>query len=244
MVNSVEGKNPSDTWLTALMFIMKNGEKQGGLSREILNLVTVIRNPMEVYTDIDVLFRKHIGSKWISKGAECVFPTMPNSGRSTNTSWTKSYWGRLTRYREKIDQIDFVIRRLRNKPHSKQLSCVVFDPEVDMQPHRPFNPRMPCMIAVDIKVRDGKLNLFTMFRSHDFGRKAYGNYIGLGKLLSMLSRETGYKIGEIVCYSISAHIRPRESAFINDLLKEYCECKRASPRKVGRETLIEAYSPV
>ena len=242
MVNSVKGANPSETWVKAINFIIEKGKRQGGLSREILNLVSVTQNPLEIYRGVDDLFRKHIGSKWISKGADCIFPIKSNPGNMI--SWSRNYWGRLTRYREKVDQLGFIIRRLKNKPHSKQLSCVTFDPEVDLQPHRPFNPSMPCMIALDIKFRNGKLNIFAMFRSHDFGRKAYGNFIGLGRLLKMLSHETGYDIGEVVCYSVSAHIRAKEFNAIRTLLEDYKESKLASPEKVERTRTLETYSLV
>ena len=228
--------------MNAINFIIENGNRQGGLSREIINFVSVTQNPLEIQRKVDDLFRKHIGSKWISKGANCIFPIPSNPGNMV--SWSRNYWGRLTRYREKVNQLGFIVRRLKNKPHSKQLSCVTFDPEIDIQPHRPFNPSMPCMIALDIKFRNGKLNMFAMFRSHDFGRKAYGNYIGLGKLLAMLSHETGYDIGEIVCYSVSAHIRAKEFNAISALLEDYKESTFTSPEKVERARTLETYSLV
>lgn len=242
MVNSVIGANPSETWVKAVDFVFENGNRQGGLSREILNFVSVIQEPLDISGEVDSLFRKYIGSKWIGKGANCIFPITSNHA-STN-SWSKDYWGRLRRYREKVDQLDFIVRRLKNKPHSKQLCCVTFDPELDMQPHRPFNPRMPCLIALDIKFRFGKLNLFAMFRSHDFGRKAYGNFIGLGKLLSMLSRETGYEVGEVVCFSVSAHIRMKEINLVRSLLSDYKREKHSSIRKLVRTNTLETYSLV
>ena len=239
-MNSIEGANPSETWMDAINFIIEKGNRLGELSREILNLVSVTKNPLETYKEVDDLFRKYIGSKWISKGSDCIFPIKSNFGNLT--SWSRNYWSRLTKYREKVNQLDFIVRRLKNKPHSKQLSCVTFDPEIDIQPHRPYNPSMPCMIALDIKLRNGKINMFAMFRSHDFGRKAYGNYIGLGRLLNMLSHETGYDIGEVVCYSVSAHIRAKEFNAINTLLEDYKASKFASLQKVEKRKSEETYN--
>lgn len=235
IVNSIKGANLSETWVNAINFIIKKGNRQGELKREIINLVSVTQNPLETYKEIDDLFEKHIGRKWISKGSDCIFPITSNP--ENTILWSKNYWGRLTRYREKVDQLDFVIRRLKNKPHSKQLSCVTFDPEIDIQPHRPFNPSMPCMIALDVKFRHGRINIFAMFRSHDFGRKAYGNYIGLGKLLNMLSNETDYDIGEVVCYSVSAHIRIKEFDAISNLLEDYRDSKSSSKKAEWKTTL-------
>jgi len=242
MVNSIKGVNPSETWMKAIDFIVERGKKQGGLRREIINMVSVTENPLEIFKGVDCLFRKHIGSKWIGRGEKCIFPIVPNARNSEREHWSSDYWGRLTNYRQKVDQLKFIVHRLRSKPHSKQLSCVTFDPEVDIQPHRPFNPSMPCMIAIDIKFRNGKLNLFAMFRSHDFGRKAYGNYIGLGKLLNMLSHETGCDIGEVVCYSVSAHIRAKEFDSIVSLLEEYKDFRSNSAAGIEREITLHTRS--
>ena len=97
-------------------------------------------------------------------------------------------------------------------------------------------------MAVDLKFRNGKLNLFAMLRSHDFGRKAYGNYIGLGRLLGTLCDQTGYEMGELVCYSISAHIRVRELKLVTAILSEYDNCRSVSARKAARESTLKTYS--
>jgi len=242
-VNVIQGINAAETWLKATRFIVENGRKQGELSKEVINLVSVTHNPLEIFEEVDTLFRKHIGTKWIAKGSDCIFPVGAAKYRkNTCRLWSKTYWGRLTRYREKIDQLEFIVHRMERKPHSKQLSCVTFDPESDIQPHRPFNPSMPCLIALDFKFQGEKINIFAMFRSHDFGRKAYGNYIGLGMLLKMVSQKTGYPTGEIVCYSVSAHIRSKEFPSVNALLEEYGACNSFSPKKVERGTILETYS--
>lgn len=241
--NVVQGANASETWLKATTLIIENGRRQAGLGREVLNLVSVTNNALEVLEEVDELFRLHIGTKWISKGSDCIFPArFAKRNGMAYQHWSRSYWGRLTRYREKVDQLDFIVHRLEKKPQSKQLSCVTFDPEVDIQPHRPFNPSMPCLIAVDFKVRGGKINVFALFRSHDFGRKAYGNYIGLGKLLRTLSQRTGYEAGEVVCYSVSAHIRDKELSLVNAILEDCRMCYSSSPRQVEGENGLEAYN--
>lgn len=239
-MNSVEGTNLSETWLSAVEFIVANGSRQGELSKEVLNLVSVIRKPVETSDRVDFLFRKHIGERWINKGADCIFPSTSRSRRQIK--WSKDYWGRLTEYRRKVNQLDFIVERLKSKPHSKQLSCVTFDPEIDIQPNRPFNPSMPCMIALDVKLRNGKINVFAVFRSHDFGRKAYGNFVGLGKLLNMFSSETDNEMGEVVCYSISAHIRSKEFESISNLMEEHNGSRYSSSRKLKIEKSLMTYN--
>lgn len=244
MVYSIAGENPSITWLKSLELIVGTGNRQGELSREILNLVTVIEYPNRIVEWIDVLFREHIGSKWIGKGSECIFPHTPESNASNATPWARNYWNRLRRYRNNVDQLEFIIDRLRKKPHSKQLSCVTFDPEIDIQPNRPYNPTMPCLMALDFKLRNGKLNLFAMFRSHDFGRKAYGNFIGLGFLLSMISKESQSEIGRIVCHSVSAHIRASEFKRVQNMLNDSTRCMNGASANLNRVLNLQEYNLV
>jgi thymidylate synthase len=96
---------------------------------------------------------------------------------------------------------------------------VTFDPEIDIQSSRPYNPTIPCLVTLDFKVQETYLNLFALFRSHDFGRKVYGNYIGLGRLTKYICTKTALKEVTVVCYSRSAHIRAKELAYVKTILE-------------------------
>jgi len=216
VVYIIKSENPSLAWFEALKFIYSNGIKHGDLAREVIDLVVEIENPLEIKDAIDKVFKKHIGENWIKKGADPIFP----ENEQKISKWHDSYWSRISNYREKKNQIEYVINRLSAKPHSKQLVCVTFDPEIDIQPTRPYNPTMPCLTALDFKVQGNKLNIFALFRSHDFGRKAYGNYIGLGRLMKYICNRTNLKEGLVVCYSRSAHIRVKEFPFVKAMLEE------------------------
>jgi len=133
-------------------------------------------------------------------------------------SWLNRYYSRLSSFRNQLNQLGYIIERLKEKPRSKQLFATTFDPTIDIKPNMPYNPKMPCLVAIDFKFRR-KLNLFALFRSHDFGRKAYGKYLGLGKLLAYVSEETNLKMGEVICLSLSAHIRLSELKEIQKIVK-------------------------
>ena len=211
MVHLIKAANPSEAWLEAVKYILQNGKLVGNL-KEVLHLVVEIENPLEINEKIDQAFRrinvlgKKSGSGWIEWGINQLDP----SSFIQNRSWSSRYYTRLTRYRGKVDQLEYVINSLKKKPKSKQLFCITFDPEIDIKPNMPYSPKMPCLCVLDFKDRDNKLNLFALFRSHDFGRKAYGNYLGLGKLLIYICEESNRNFGKIVCFSSSAHIRSSE----------------------------------
>jgi len=187
----IEAENPSEAWYEAAKFILQNGKNVGNL-KEVLYLFVEIKNPLKVNEEIDNAFKnipalgKKSGREWIEWGIN----QLNVSSSIQDKSWLDRYITRLTKYRNKVNQLAYVISRLKEKPKSKQLFCTTFDPEVDIKPNMPYNPRMPCLTAIDLKERENKLNLFSLFRSHDFGRKAYGNYLGLGRLLEYLCKES------------------------------------------------------
>jgi thymidylate synthase len=212
----IKAKNPSIAWLKATKYILERGARQGELEREVIDLFVEIEHPLEITEEIDKAYRQYIGAKWIKIGSDSIFPE--NFEDFHGLPWFKSYWTRLRKFRESTDQLHFIIKRLQSKPKSNQLFCTTFDPCLDIQPHRPFNPTMPCLVALDFKYRNGNLGVFALFRSHDFGRKAYGNYLGLGKLLKYVSSEAGYEMGHVLCYSRSAHIRRKEYPMVRKIV--------------------------
>jgi len=208
----IEAGNPSEAWFEATKYILENGKSVGDL-KEILYLLVEIREPLKINEQIDKAFRgipilgKKSGEEWIEWGIN----QLDASSLAQDKSWKSRYFTRLSKYRDKVNQLEYVINALQKKPRSKQLFCITFDPEVDIRPDMPYSPRMPCLTVTDFKDRDDKLNLFALFRSHDFGRKAYGNYLGLGKLSAYICKESSRNIGKVICLSLSAHIRSSES---------------------------------
>ncbi len=217
MVYLIRAGNPSEAWVEAAKLILSSGRRVGNL-KEILYLLVEIENPLEIDKNIHETFCSipklgtKSGSGWIK---ECVKYLSPPA----LDKWNKTYYSRLTKYRDKINQLDYVIKALRRKPKSKQLFCVIFDPETDIKPGMPYNPNMPCLTVLDLKDREG-LNLFAVFRSHDFGRKAYGNYIALGKLLKEIAEKSSRNLGRVVCFSCSAHIRLSELNQIENCIRK------------------------
>jgi len=217
MVHLIKAKNPSEAWLKAVKLILSAGNKINNL-KEILYLLVEIEKPLEIDENIHKTFCNiprlgtKRGSDWIK---ECIKYLSP----SVFEKWNKTYYSRLIKYRDKINQLDYIIKALKKKPKSKQLFCVTFDPETDIKPNMPYSPNMPCLTMLDFKDRDG-LNLFAVFRSHDFGRKAYGNYIALGRLLKEICEKSGRNLGKVICFSCSAHIRLSELNQIENCVRK------------------------
>ena len=226
MIEIIVAENPSTAWFQVCEKILRHGRRLNNL-REILYVVVEIRHPERIDPRIDQAFRdmKARGNYWVDHTADYMcprqleFPIGDYTPETSTTRWSRTYWDRLTRYRDRVNQLQYIVDCLRRKPNSAQLFCAIFDAEIDIypmieNPRRPYMPTMPCLAGLDFKCRDGVVHLFATFRSHDFGRKAYGNYIGLGRVLQAVCQDCGLEAGHVVCASHSAHIRRSELAEI------------------------------
>lgn len=62
----------------------------------------------------------------------------------------------------------------------------------------------PCLSHLSLTLADGQLHLSALYRNQHFIRRAYGNYLGLSRLLAFLCREVGCSMGEIACLATHA----------------------------------------
>lgn len=63
----------------------------------------------------------------------------------------------------------------------------------------------PCLVHVDVSVVDNRLNLMAVYRHWHLVHKAYGNLIGLTRLLHFLAQQTGYEAGELMIHATVAN---------------------------------------
>jgi hypothetical protein len=63
----------------------------------------------------------------------------------------------------------------------------------------------PCLVHLDISVVHGRLSLMAVYRHWHLVHKAYGNLIGLTRLLHFLSQQTGYEPGELMIHATVAN---------------------------------------
>lgn len=91
----------------------------------------------------------------------------------------------------------------------------VVDPERDGKKTTGF----PCLSHISLTLEDRTLHMAAVYRSHYFVERAYGNYLGLGRLLAFLADEAGAEVGELVCISTAAQIEDRHRARVSHLLR-------------------------
>lgn len=106
-----------------------------------------------------------------------------------------------------------ISREAHNSRHALELAIsfpgdfTVPDVRVE-DPARDARKRLgfPCLSHISLTLENRTLHMAAIYRSHFFVERAYGNYVGLGRLLGFLCEETGAHIGELVCISSSAQI--------------------------------------
>ena len=74
----------------------------------------------------------------------------------------------------------------------------------------------PCLVHIDLTLFDGTLHCVAVYRHQNLITKAYGNLVGLSRLMHFLCEQTGAECGELVVHATLAdaelghRARPRE----------------------------------
>jgi hypothetical protein len=62
----------------------------------------------------------------------------------------------------------------------------------------------PCLSHVSLSLQKGVVHMTAIYRNHEFIKRGYGNYVGLGRLLRFVAQQSGWPVGELTCVSASA----------------------------------------
>lgn len=88
----------------------------------------------------------------------------------------------------------------------------------------------PCLSHISITLAGGHVHMTAIYRNHEFMGRAYGNYLGLGRLLAFVARESGWSLGELVCISshADAEVGNRRGFGRTALLQLVANCREAA----------------
>jgi len=84
----------------------------------------------------------------------------------------------------------------------------------------------PCLSHIRLTLSKGKLHMTALYRNQHFVQKAYGNYVGLGRLLLFLCQEVGCGVGELVC--VASHADAELNLGKRAIIALVQRCKAAS----------------
>jgi len=206
----VRASSVEDGWYRGLEIIWTHGDvikdERGITIKEYLNLMVVVDN-----LDDKIVPN---GFSWSEELLEEYAQQLLESENVQKFEYTYGERLRGWNYGDKeIDQISYVVDKLKRNPESRRAVAVTWIPSIDTQ-----REEVPCMIINDFKLRKNKLNLTAYFRSHDFAGAYPANLYALNKMLEFVSGEVGCEKGVITTVSASAHIYEHDWDKVHKLL--------------------------
>jgi hypothetical protein len=147
-----------------------------------------------------------------------------------------TYFGRLIQYPTAgapFDQVDAVINRIRtqrasgNPKHAARfdaslsfpedaISVPIYVPGVDKNPMA-----FPCLSACNFQTdAEGRVHLLATYRYQYLVLKGYGNYLGLGRLLAYVARQTDHHVGQLTVVAGQAHLES-PITLVRDMLDRF-----------------------
>lgn len=69
----------------------------------------------------------------------------------------------------------------------------------------------PCLVHIDISVRDGALSILGVYRHWHLITRGYGNLVGLARLQEFMCQQTGYRAGELAV--VAGHANAERSDY-------------------------------
>jgi thymidylate synthase len=124
-----------------------------------------------------------------------------------------SYATRLHDYgRTGLDQLLWVIQRLRADPTCRSASITTFQPLSDTS-------YIPCVSLLDFFLVDGALRLVVYAHSIDFGAKGYANLVELASIQHDVAKELSVDVSSLTMIVKSAHIYDSELTYMNSVLE-------------------------
>jgi hypothetical protein len=153
-----------------------------------------------------------------------------------------TYFQRMVAWQGKrgeVNQLEAVIQRLkserkRSNPLSSAYELGISSVEEDEEDAelRVYEPGrdtkvmgFPCLSHISLTLFQQKLHLTALYRNQHFIRRAYGNYVGLTRLLHFLCHEIGCEPGELVC--IASHADAELSLGKREITALVEQCKAA-----------------
>lgn len=126
-----------------------------------------------------------------------------------------TYFERMIDWNGDNNQLERVIIKLneaRNLGHecSNLTEVAVSAPEDhELRVYNPSRDQVqegfPCLSHISVSLVSGRIHLTSTYRSQFFLSRAYGNLLGLGRLQTFISAQTGYPVGELV--NVATHAR-------------------------------------
>ncbi len=189
-------KTSGKLWIKAMKEVYNNGSpvKDGEQNlKELLSVLVSVEDPITIDHEI----KKHGDVNMIS--------WMNDNFLSLKEvdNWGYSYGQRMYNFDGNYNQFEKIAEKLIKNPESKSATISFMYPGHD-------DKHMPCIVALDFKIRNGKLNGCAFFRSQDAGKKFYADIMCMGEILKRMSDKINVPVGELSIFIASLHIYEKD----------------------------------
>ncbi|HEY0090727.1 MAG TPA: thymidylate synthase, partial [Candidatus Lokiarchaeia archaeon] len=113
----------------------------------------------------------------------------------------------------KINQIEYIIEKLKSEPYSRRAQAVTWRPLVDPYHHDP-----PCLQRIFMRIKENKLLMQTSWRSRDLFRAWEANVNGMIRIQIYVAEQLNVEVGHYLDFSNSLHIYGSNIPEVKDML--------------------------
>ncbi len=201
---TVHADNLQDALEMITAFVYKNGEmlkdQRGVITMESRSFAVTIRDPLEI---IPHGFSDSYIKKYVAEFMEGVGGSLDEFAYTYHERLFK-HWG---------NQVERAVKVLKKNPNTRRCMLSLWDPSSDLEQSNP-----PCLDFIWLVVRDKKLEMHVVYRSHHLatitknGRLMEGegafvpNLYALGTLHKQISEKINHERGPIVLTDFSGHL--------------------------------------
>jgi len=208
MIRAITTSSPFSAFFAIMKHLNDHGivmvSEDGDMCIESDTIIAHIDKPLE---DIDRLVNTYcLGPQGVEYYCEqlCEGKHIKKDNPEDEAEYT--YYGRLCDYDfpecyDHVNQIKNIVDKLKKSPNSRRAVAVTWQPWVDINSSDP-----PCMDLLKFSIRDGKLNLRVVFRSHDLLKGWPGNVCALSRMMSNIAFELNVSVGYLEVVSFDGHI--------------------------------------
>jgi thymidylate synthase len=200
----ISSETAGKSWVKVMSEVYNNGYfiKDGDFNlKEVLNVLVNVGDPCSVDKEI-----KEYGDvrmiDWMKENFLSLNPI---------EDWGYSYGQRMYDFNG-YNQFNQVAEKLINNPETKSAIISFMYPGFD-------DKHIPCIVALDFKMRNNKLNGSAFFRSQDAGKKFYADIMCMGEIMKRVSEKVKVPVGELNIFIASLHIYEQDFKRILDIIK-------------------------
>lgn len=215
MMNYFEAKTATeafDHWFNILNNMSMNADsRDGGVKGEILNAITVIKDPTRGIVQSNTRkmpMRYAVGElMWYLSGNNnlsaiqnytSAWDRMSDDGKTVNSNY-----GWCIQHKYGFDQWEYVKNLLKKDPNSRQ--AVIHIKTADNTPSKDVN----CTVCLQFLIRDGKLHATVYMRSNDIWMGFPYDVFSFTAMQCKMAMELGVEIGEYTHIAGSLHLYER-----------------------------------